>query len=56
MNKIIRGSALDPDPHGSVVGLADWIRIRNQENKNDPQKQNRKSEEISIFEVLDVLF
>jgi hypothetical protein len=40
--------------HGSALGLADWIQ--NQEKKNDPQKQNRKSEEISIFEVLDVLF
>jgi hypothetical protein len=40
----------DPDPDGSAFILIGWIRI--QEDTNSPQK----SEDISSFEVLDVLF
>jgi hypothetical protein len=42
---------VDPDPHGFAFILVGLIRIWIQEGKNDLQ-----SEEISSFEVLDVLF
>jgi hypothetical protein len=42
------------DPHGSLLILIGWIRIQIQEDKND--KKIEKREEISSFEVLDVLF
>jgi hypothetical protein len=39
------------------IDLAIWIRIRIQEGKNDPRNRKiLKSEEISYFETLDVLF
>jgi hypothetical protein len=46
-------SVRDSAAHGSALILEDWIRI--QEGKNDPQKIEKR-EEISTFEVLDVLF
>jgi hypothetical protein len=51
---------VDPDPHGFTLVLVSWIRILMgmriwiQKGKND--QQNRKSEEISCSEVMDVLF
>jgi hypothetical protein len=44
----------DMDPHVSLLILIGWIRIQIQEDKND--KKIEKREEISSFEVLDVLF
>jgi hypothetical protein len=43
---------VDPDPHGSALGLVGWIRIRIQVGENDPHK----SEEMYRFEVFDVFF
>jgi hypothetical protein len=52
---------VDPDPHGSALILVGWIWIRtgNPDTNSGEKKiihKNRKSEEISCFEVLDVLF
>ncbi len=46
-------SVMDSAAHGSPLILVGWIRI--QEGKNDPQKIEKR-EEISDFEVLDILF
>jgi hypothetical protein len=46
-------SVMNSAAHGSALILVDWIRI--QEVKNDPPKIEKR-EEISVFEVLDVLF
>ncbi len=47
-------SILDPDPDCVRIQSGQWIRIRIQERKNDPQKAKKNL--ISCFEVLDVLF
>jgi hypothetical protein len=45
---------VDPDPRGSAFILVGWISIQIHEGKNYQDKL--KSEEISCFQVLDVLF
>ncbi len=51
-------SVADPDPHRYAFILVGWIRIRIGNTDPDPggPKWNKKSEENSSFEVLDILF
>jgi hypothetical protein len=47
---IVFNSAVDPDPHESVLIFFGWIRIRIKEDTNYPQK-GKKRRQISLRPV-----
>ncbi len=53
-NEEIKISVSDPDPHGSALILIGYPKSGSRRAKK--AHKNRKSGEISSFEVLDVLF